>query len=143
MIFPQKYFAATPLETAEIANEFARIELPTTVINLIGDLGAGKTFFVKKFCKKFGIENVTSPTFAIVNQYKNGKMIYHFDFYRIESPNEIIDLGFNDYLNDEEAVCFIEWGNRFAELLPKKRIDIEFLVKENFEREITVSLRDE
>lgn len=140
MTFPKVFFSKSPEETADVAKLISSLTLPSRIINLVGDLGAGKTFFVKKYCEVFGIMNVSSPTFALVNQYSNGKTIYHFDFYRVETADEIIDYGFTDYLNDEGSLCFIEWGNRFPELLPKKRVEINFSIAENFNREIAINL---
>lgn len=143
MTFPQIFFSTSPEETAIVSQSLAKEKIPARVINLVGDLGAGKTFFVKKFCEVFGILNVASPTFALVNEYKNSRSIYHFDFYRINSVNEIIEFGFSDYLNDENSLCFIEWGNRFPEILPKKRMEINFSVNENFSRQIKIDLLDD
>jgi tRNA threonylcarbamoyladenosine biosynthesis protein TsaE len=129
-------------ETAELAGEFS-LELKkgeTVVIN--GELGAGKTFFIKNAAIVFGINNVSSPTFALVNEYSGKIKIYHFDFYRINDIKELYDIGFDDYLNDDEAVLFIEWGNLFPEILPHKRIEIEIKVFEDFSREISIKRND-
>lgn len=111
-------------ETTAIANRFAGIILQGDVIVLNGNLGAGKTFFIKKVLKNFGIENANSPTFAIVNEYEGRLKFYHFDFYRINRSAELFDIGINDYLTDSDAVTFIEWGNLMPEVLPHKRIEV-------------------
>ena len=125
--------------TKELAEKFA-LELKageTIVVN--GELGAGKTFFIKRAAAVFGINNVNSPTFALVNEYSGKFKIYHFDFYRINEIKELYDIGFDDYLNDDEAIVFIEWGNLFPEILPHKRTEIEIKVMEDFSREITIT----
>ncbi len=85
-----------------------------------GQMGAGKTTFIKAICSEIGVkDNITSPTFSIVNEYlsDNGEKIYHFDFYRIKSINEAYDLGYEDYFYSN-AFCFIEWPEKIAELIP-------------------------
>lgn len=125
-------------DTCAFANEFSKILIEGDIVALNGDLGSGKTFFVKNLCKNYRIDLVTSPTFALVNEYIGLKKIYHFDFYRINKPNELFDLGFDDYLNDESAVIFIEWADLFKELLPKRFYEVKFAVIEDNLRRITV-----
>jgi len=104
-------------------------------IVLNGDLGAGKTFFIKAALASLGISNVNSPSFAIVNEYEKKNHIYHFDFYRLKNSSELFDIGWADYLNDDESIIFIEWGNRFPLILPKERIDINISIMNETERE--------
>lgn len=126
-------------ETADLAEEFSRgIKAGETIV-INGELGAGKTFFIKNAAKALGINNVNSPTFTLVNEYSGKFKIYHFDFYRINEAKELYDIGFDDYLNDDEAAVFIEWGNLFPEVLPHKRIEIEIKVLEDFSREISIN----
>ena len=136
MEFPAVSKIYSENDTASLAGEFASRLKGGEKIILNGELGAGKTFFIKKAADYLGIKNVNSPTFALVNEYSGKLKIYHFDFYRINKINELYDIGFNDYLNDEEAVVFIEWGNLFPEILPHKRIEIEIKVLDDFSREI-------
>jgi tRNA threonylcarbamoyladenosine biosynthesis protein TsaE len=125
-------------ETKELAEEFAnRLKKGETIV-INGELGAGKTFFIKSAANVFGINNVNSPTFALVNEYLGKVKVYHFDFYRINEIKELFDIGFDDYLNDDEAIVFIEWGNLFPEILPHKRTEIEIKVMEDFSREIII-----
>lgn len=86
---------------------------------LIGDLGAGKTVFSKGFAAGLGItETVVSPTFMIVQEYDGGRLpLYHFDVYRIEEPDEMAEIGFDEYIRGD-GVCLIEWADRIAPLLP-------------------------
>lgn len=101
---------------------------PGMIICLSGDLGTGKTVFSKGLAKGLGIEEpVVSPTFTIVQEYKEGRIpLYHFDTYRIADPEEMYEIGFDDYLFGD-GVCLIEWAENVAELLPEKlyRVTIE------------------
>ena len=135
MNFPYKKKVISEEDTAALAAEFAAFLKGGEVIVLNGELGAGKTFFVKQALRSFGINNVSSPTFALVNEYSDGLKFYHFDFYRINKASEIIDIGFTDYLNDESAVSFIEWGNLLPEVLPESRIEININFKDEMTRE--------
>jgi len=121
-------------ETKELAFFFAENISPGKTIILNGNLGSGKTFFVKQACLLWGIKNVSSPSFSIVNSYNNKKQIYHLDFYRLKNKEELFDIGFNDYLNDTEAIIFIEWGNLIPEILPHKRIEISIETLEDTKR---------
>ena len=96
------------------------------VVALHGDLGSGKTRFAKGICKGLGVkEHVASPTFTIVNEYKGTDIsIYHFDFYRVTSLPEILDIGFEEYLNGD-GICIIEWAEKTHSLLPPERFDVE------------------
>ena len=97
------------------------------VFTLTGALGAGKTTLVRSLLSELGIqEPITSPTFTYVNIYtlSTGKKVYHFDLYRVKSPQEFVDAGFDEYLNDPDGYVFIEWPEVIEKLLPKKRCDI-------------------
>jgi len=93
----------------------------STVIAFYGKMGAGKTTFIKAVCEELGVDDViTSPTFAIVNEYRSdatGELIYHFDFYRIKKLDEVYDMGYEDYFYSG-ALCLIEWPELVEELLP-------------------------
>jgi tRNA threonylcarbamoyladenosine biosynthesis protein TsaE len=124
MSFPYVRKSKSEEDTILISNEFALKLKNGMLIILNGDLGAGKTFFIKHVLKKFNVANSNSPTFAIVNEYSGDKTFYHFDFYRINKESELHDIGIEDYFNDEQSIIFIEWGNLFPAVLPKKRIEI-------------------
>jgi tRNA threonylcarbamoyladenosine biosynthesis protein TsaE len=140
--YPFKKIVFAEDETVELANNFALGIKPGDVIILNGNLGAGKTFFIKNAVKALGGNNVNSPTFAIINEYESKFKIYHFDFYRINEMVELYDIGFNDYLNNPDAIIFIEWGNLYSEILPKKRITIEIKLNEDFSREFIFTKND-
>ena len=92
-----------------------------------GEMGVGKTAFIKSICKHLNvIDVVSSPTFSIVNQYLNDQdeFIYHFDFYRTNNKNEIFDIGYEEYLFSD-SYCFIEWPERLDNLLPDKYLEIK------------------
>jgi len=122
------------METIELAKSFSENISASDVVVLIGELGSGKTFFIKHLLKCYGIQNVNSPTFAIVNEYNAKLNFYHFDFYRINKESELIEIGFNDYLVAENSVVLIEWGSLFPNLLPRRRTEISIKVNENFSR---------
>lgn len=124
--------------TAEIANEFSDVLTGGDVIALVGNLGCGKTFFVKKICEEFGINSAGSPSFAIVNQYQNSKSINHFDFYRIKKIEELFDIGFEEYISDPGSITFIEWADMFPGILPSSYYKITFKVTGITERIIKI-----
>jgi len=101
------------------------------VFAFYGDLGAGKTTMIKAFCQELGVkEDVTSPSFAIVNEYvANGiELIYHFDFYRIKKIEEVLDIGYEEYLYSG-YYCFLEWAEKIEELLPESFVYINISKK--------------
>ena len=138
MEFPFKAVVESESETETIAKSFAAVLTGGEVVVSSGELGAGKTFFVKKTLINYGITWVNSPSFAIVNEYKNSFKFYHIDFYRLKSIKELFNIGFDDYLNDKDAIVFIEWGNLFPEVLPHKRIEINFKMNSDNSREIRI-----
>lgn len=110
----------------EAAREFIQHIDQHTVFAFYGKMGAGKTTFVKAVCEELGVDDViTSPTFAIVNEYqaKNALPIYHFDFYRIKKIEEVFDMGYEDYFYSG-AICFIEWPELIDELLPDDAVRV-------------------
>lgn len=138
MELPLQTVVSSEEETENLAKLFASELKGGEVVVLIGQLGSGKTFFVKKSLVNFGITWVNSPSFAIVNEYRNSFKFYHIDFYRLKYFKELFDIGFNDYLSDEEAIVFIEWGDLFPQVLPQKRIEINFKMNSDYTREIRI-----
>ena len=111
-----------------------------TVVAFRGEMGAGKTTLIREIAAQLGAtDTVTSPTFAIVNQYKGkgGRRIHHFDFYRIKKLEEVYDMGYEDYFYSG-ALCFIEWPELVEELLPGNTIKVTIEEVENGEREVTL-----
>ena len=122
-----KFTSRSEQDTMELAENIESEKFPGMVICLDGELGSGKTVFVKGFAQSLGItENVTSPTFTIVKEYENGEVpLYHMDVYRIEEADA--GVAFNDYFNSE-GVTIIEWSELIADKLPDERLDIKFKV---------------
>ena len=126
-----KYVSKNIDDTLTIAENIESEKFPNMVICLNGELGSGKTVFVKGFAKALGIEdNITSPTFNIIKEYLNGEMpLYHMDVYRLDERED--DIGIKDYFN-KGGVTIIEWSDLIKDELPEERIDIEFkIVDEN------------
>ena len=109
-------------ETEKIAYEIAGEFSSGGIITLDGDLGAGKTSFVRGFAKGLGVtDTVVSPTFTIVNEYLHGKIpVFHFDVYRIDSADEMYDIGWEDYLN-RNGVILVEWAVNISELFEDEK----------------------
>lgn len=102
-----------------------------------GEMGVGKTTLTQYLCKSLGVvENVSSPTFSIVNEYQGSKnLIYHFDFYRLQSEHEAFDLGYEEYFYSD-AYCFVEWASKIPNLLPARYIKILISLNPNNSRQI-------
>lgn len=122
-----KYTSRSENDTMELAENIESEKFPGMVICLDGELGSGKTVFVKGFAKSLGItENITSPTFNIVKEYENGELpLNHMDVYRLEESDETI--GFNDYFKSND-ITIIEWSEMIKDQLPEERLDIKFKV---------------
>lgn len=122
-----KYTSRNETETLEIAQNIESEKFSNMVICLIGELGSGKTMFVKGFAQALGLEeNITSPTFNLVKEYLNGEMpLYHMDVYRMEGLTE--NIGIEDYFT-KNGVSIIEWADMIEDLLPEERLEIEFRV---------------
>ncbi len=110
---------ASPEETFLLGKELSLQAGPGDLILLEGDLGAGKTLFAQGFAQGLGVrEHVNSPTFTLLQIYDSGRIpLYHFDLYRLESPEELFEVGAEEYFSGE-GVCLVEWGERFASWLP-------------------------
>lgn len=122
-----KYTSRSETDTMELAENIESEKFPGMVICLDGELGSGKTVFVKGFAKSLGItENITSPTFNIVKEYESGEMILnHMDVYRLEESDASIAL--NDYFSSD-GVTIIEWAEMIKDKLPDERLEIKFKV---------------
>ncbi|MFA6361005.1 MAG: tRNA (adenosine(37)-N6)-threonylcarbamoyltransferase complex ATPase subunit type 1 TsaE [Dysgonamonadaceae bacterium] len=123
-----------------VAQKFIEKMDDKNVYAFYGEMGVGKTTFIKAICEALGVkETITSPTFAIVNEYKNedGKPIFHFDFYRIKNLEEVFDFGYEDYFYSEN-LCFIEWPELVETLLPDDVVKIQITVGDNEERLISI-----
>ena len=126
-----------PQETAALAERLGAAAEAGTVLCLVGDLGAGKTLFTQGFARGLGVtEEVTSPTFALMNQYCGRLPVTHFDLYRLEREEELDEIGFYEFAEPSGGVVLIEWADKFPDALPKPhiRLEIERGEKENERR---------
>ena len=119
------------------AHEFIQNMGDAHVFAFYGKMGAGKTTFVKAICEELGVEDViTSPTFAIINEYEGDETIYHFDFYRIKKLEEVYDMGYEDYFYSG-ALCFIEWPELIEEILPDDAVRVSIIEQEDGSRVVS------
>ena len=119
-----KFHAGSVEETVALALKLGRILQRGDNICLTGDLGTGKTAFTGGIAKALDIDGyVTSPTFTIVNEYKGKLPLYHFDVYRIGDPDEMLETGYEDYINGD-GITVIEWADLIEDILPPERIDV-------------------
>lgn len=122
----------TELPTA--ARKFIENMDDRTVYAFRGEMGAGKTTLITEICRQLGVDDIAnSPSFSIVNEYRSettAELIYHFDFYRLDSIEEAIEIGTEDYF-DSGALCFIEWPERIEDLLPGDVVNVKISVNEN------------
>lgn len=124
----------------QTAREFIDQIDDRTVFAFNGKMGAGKTTFIKAICETMGVkETVNSPTFSIVNEYEaaDGRIIYHFDCYRINKIQEALDLGAEEYLYSGN-LCFIEWSENIAPILPDSLVNVDIEEMENGKRNMTI-----
>lgn len=129
------------LDKIDIAvKEFIKEMGDNTVFAFRGEMGAGKTTFIKAICENLGVsDTINSPTFAIVNEYRSdsAELIYHFDFYRINKIEEAYDFGYEDYFYSG-SLCFIEWPEKIESILPHDTVDVEISVLEDGTRDVQV-----
>lgn len=128
----------SPVDTEAIARRFAANIHAGSVLALTGDLGSGKTLFVKGLVAGLGGSvNVTSPTFTILHEYRGGRLpVYHFDFFRVEDRQSAARFGLDDYFYGD-GVSVIEWADRFPEFIPEQAQWLLFQIKSETQRAIT------
>jgi tRNA threonylcarbamoyladenosine biosynthesis protein TsaE len=135
-----KWISRSENDTLQAGREFAAILQPGSIVCLHGDLGAGKTHFTKGLASYFDIpvNEVNSPTFTLIHEYTSGRLpVYHFDAYRLNSPEEALDIGITEYLYGD-GICVIEWPEKLGRLIPGDAIRL-YLVKTGPDsREITI-----
>ena len=122
------FISHSPQATQTLGSKLGELVKPGDVILLLGALGAGKTCFVQGLARGLGIEeNISSPSFVLLREYKGRLPLYHIDLYRLEQLPEIADLGLDDYFYGD-GVSVIEWANRAKELLPTEHLLLEFII---------------
>lgn len=119
------YISHSETETEDLGRRLAAVLSPGAVVAYQGDLGMGKTAFTRGLARGLGYGGrVTSPTFTIVNEYEGGRLpLFHFDMYRLEGPEDLFDIGWEDYL-DRGGVCAVEWSERVEEALPEDAVTV-------------------
>lgn len=132
-----EFISHSPEETEQFAYELAAKVSAPQIICLTGDLGAGKTAFTRGFARYFGIEKgVSSPTFIIMHRYTGTEVINHYDLYRLNDYDELLDIGFEEQI--ESGLSLIEWPDSFMEYLPENKIVIKITRLGNSDRRIVV-----
>ena len=133
----QRFITNGPEETEALGARLARALEPGAVVAFTGDLGAGKTAFVRGLARGLGVQDrVTSPTFTVVNEYEGGRLpLFHFDLYRLGSADELFDIGWEDYLA-RGGVCAVEWSERMEELLEPGTIRVDLRRGEDEDRRV-------
>lgn len=132
-----EFISHSPEETEQFAYELAAKVSAPQVICLTGDLGAGKTAFTRGFARYFGIEKgVSSPTFIIMHRYTGTEVINHYDLYRLNDYDELLDIGFEEQI--ESGISLIEWPDSFMECLPENKIVIRITRLGDSDRQIVV-----
>ena len=130
----------------DAARRFVSLMGDETVYTFTGEMGAGKTTFIAALATALGVdpEEANSPSFAIANEYRSdttAELIYHFDLYRLDSLEEALEIGFEDYL-DSGALCFVEWPAIVEDILPDDTVAVEIEVNDDLSRDIIVNIPD-
>lgn len=125
------------------ADKFVETMGDATVYAFYGDMGAGKTTFINALSRRLGVEDdvTNSPSFAIINEYRSdttAELIYHFDLYRLEDIEEALEIGVEDYF-DSGALCFLEWPERIADILPDDTVRVDIRVNDDNSRDIIIN----
>lgn len=134
-----EFASYSPEETVTLGKKYAAELSPGDVICLQGELGAGKTHFVKGMAEALGVpqSDVHSPTFTLINEYVSDPPLYHFDCYRMESPREALEIGAEEYFYGD-GICVIEWPERIASLIPSEAIWISIEVPDKETRKFVI-----
>ena len=130
-------------ELPQAAIRFVETMGDATVYAFYGEMGAGKTTFINALCRRLGVEDdmTNSPSFAIINEYRSdttAELIYHFDLYRLENIDEALEIGVEDYF-DSGALCFLEWPERIADILPDDTVRVDIRVNDDLSRDIIIA----
>ena len=137
---PRKLIVNQEQDLKKAALELIEFSGKDRILCFYGEMGAGKTTFIRYLCRELGVlENVSSPTFSIVNEYRtqSGERVYHFDFYRLNSAQEALDIGIHEYF-DSGSYCLVEWPEKILNLLPQPHTMVR-IVPDQETRTITFS----
>ncbi len=121
------------------AREFLKQTEGVRIYAFYGSMGAGKTTFISALCRVLGVgDEVASPTFTIVNEYRaaDGQAVYHFDFYRIEKLQEVLDIGYEEYI-DSDGLCLMEWPEKIEDILPEDTLKVHIEEQPDGSRSVT------
>jgi tRNA threonylcarbamoyladenosine biosynthesis protein TsaE len=130
------YYTKSPKETIKLGEKIARYLKKGDIVGFIGELGSGKTTIIKGIVKHFSNSDVYSPSFVIVNEYQGKIPIFHFDLYRIKDFDELIDIGWEDYM--DKGIILIEWAEKIKKNLPKNIIWVKINIIEKKKRKIEI-----
>lgn len=129
------------IETVRLGERLGSLLTGGDIVALIGDLGSGKTWFTKGIALGLGVDPdtvITSPSFALVNEYRCRHLLYHIDLYRLENLSDVLSSGLEEYLH-LGGVVVMEWADRWPEILPEHRLDVNFEIIDDNRRDITIS----
>ena len=136
------YYSGKTEDTEKLGEALSRVLRAGDVIAMTGDLGAGKTAFVRGLARGLGIRSrVTSPTYTVVNEYEGTLPLFHFDMYRLSGPDDLYGIGWDDYLR-RGGVCAVEWSERAEDLLPEDCIFVDIRTQDEDSRVITITGRE-
>lgn len=135
----REYRTCSVQETEQLASEFAKELKRGDVVAFTGGMGAGKTAFVRGLAKGLGVSGeVSSPTYAIVNEYRGDPTLYHFDMYRVSSADDLFTTGYFDYLDQGDSILAVEWSENITESLPEQTIFVDMVPLSGQERKIQI-----
>jgi tRNA threonylcarbamoyladenosine biosynthesis protein TsaE len=138
----KRVITKSPRETERFGRRFAKQLKSGDVVAFFGELGSGKTTMIRGVCRAFGVmKGVKSPSFVYLRIYEAAVPIYHFDFYRLRSADELINTGLDEYFY-ESGIVLLEWADRLGQLLPGSRYDVTLRMLSENEREIVVAFSD-
>ncbi|MBI4115304.1 MAG: tRNA (adenosine(37)-N6)-threonylcarbamoyltransferase complex ATPase subunit type 1 TsaE [Candidatus Omnitrophica bacterium] len=133
-------------ETTHLAEEMGRSLKPGDIVALVGEIGSGKTLFIKGLCRGLGVKDpneVKSPTFVLLHIYEGRFPIHHFDLYRLEEGKELDAIAFDEFIRNPEAVSLIEWADRAPNRIPEKATWVELKIKGPHSRQISIKSHEE
>ena len=138
----REFISRSPEETMELGRRLAERLRPGDCLALHGELGAGKTTLIKGIARGLGIpeDEVISPTFMLIREHRGGRLpLFHIDAYRIAKPEELLEIGLEEYLLSDEGITVIEWADRVERIIPPRCIEVKLEIVSENERRISIS----